>query len=388
MNFTAFTPPVFYKYRLTVRVDPWGNGDVTNLPDAISIINSYGSDIDMFNRARIEVPDNVFEGGPYIIPAWTSLMKPEGVARINNFTGAIFIRSTTTAPDPSETYLFYLNEGSSMYGICGRQEIHPPEYDTNYSIVRMSPGLHVLQDCVLHQMGNTYVSEGPLNPLYGVYMEGDSQNVITYSGIFSRGENTISVCAPEENTELRVSYTNFAGDPQGVIEYLNTTPNRALRVQYSVLHGEYDNIILTTNTTLDWLIKTEPLSEVQLVGTSCRLDDRVGGGIYYEEHETNQQLQIGIKATSKTVSANYTIDGYYDGTIRADTTLGNLDITLPPISECIVGQIFVVKNVGANTTNIDSDSGVLIDGALTTSIPTLNDALKFQLNDLLTWDIL
>lgn len=70
-----------------------------------------------------------------------------------------------------------------------------------------------------------------------------------------------------------------------------------------------------------------------------------------------------------TKTANYTLNST-DYTVRADTTNGNLTITLP--SNPIDGRICNVKKVATANTLIITGNGAPVDGASSVSVTTLN----------------
>lgn len=99
---------------------------------------------------------------------------------------------------------------------------------------------------------------------------------------------------------------------------------------------------------------------------------------------------LGSSSTSApttTKTSNYTA-AVSDYTIRCDTTLGNVTVTLPAAAQNI-GKIYIIKKVdnSSNQVIIDPNASETIDGSTTASISVYNQSLMIQSNGT-SWDIL
>lgn len=106
---------------------------------------------------------------------------------------------------------------------------------------------------------------------------------------------------------------------------------------------------------------------------------------YYHLTASNYAKTIA-QFNTRLVSTN-TSAALTDGTIRVDTTSGNVTLTLPAASTA-TGHLFRIKKVSAaNTLIIDANANETIDGSLTASINENNQSLTIQSNGT-SWDIL
>lgn len=104
----------------------------------------------------------------------------------------------------------------------------------------------------------------------------------------------------------------------------------------------------------------------------------------------NWSLAIGggSSASVRTVTTNTTIQTT-DGTVRSDSTSGNLTMTLPPLASVPVGKRITIKDVGtgSHTTTIIGNSTEVIDGANTYGTALAQyDSITVQSNRT-NWDV-
>jgi hypothetical protein len=373
----TFTPPVYYEYFRTIRVDKTGRGDVTRIEDALAIASAYPRD--SVNRVRIElVNDRFFIPNAIEVPSYTTI---QGIVT-NPYSykwGTQIYRSVT--PDlGNATHFIKLNEGcvlENLWIAC----FTPTTFNNDFTLIQMEG------ECTI-KYSYLYMTDysGP-NTAYVCNIENTTIGCNFYDVRFQgHGSSTINVRHNTDEGADGFYMCWFAGDPYGHAELLHQGDQGSTFWNCRM----YSNYPLGQRAT-NYVLKTNTDTTVRLYSTRIDLNER---DIYStttinEIHPTPQQLETSERASSLTVYDDYTIDAYEDGTIRVDTTVDPYTVILPNVNDCIIGQSFIVKKVGNNDVTVEGGGeGVPIDGNFSVSITVLNDALKFQLNDQGSWDLI
>lgn len=357
----------YYKFSRTLRVDGGGQADFVTVKDACDAA-ALITPRDFLNTVRILVNDGAYYENPFTIPAYT-ILSLRAAPSESSAPGALILRQD---PSPSETAFVTMDTESVMVGISVIVNPLPANFDTTYAAVLATGAGAEISRCSL-STGN-YVGANRINTLkaegLGVVLE--------RSRAGGAGAGTTVI---ETDDDLGIYYCWLAGNPGTMLRVNNEETSihftrMRSRPQAGFQASVYDAFV-------------DGPGQLFIYSTRIPFDRRGGTGLFTEVSPTPKQLFTARKAIVRTVAfadpaGDRLMDSYADGTLCADTNGGAFPVTLPPVADAIVGEIFAVTNTGTSVNDVTVSGDATINGGASLVIPD-GVSRSFQKTDGNVW---
>lgn len=352
----------FYDFSRRIRVDQEGHGDYTTIKDACDAAAALTRGAD--NQVLISVNLGRFFEQPFTIPTWT-MISGEGSGGKATVPCTLIIMADSQSS--SLTEFIICNESTQISNIVVAAT--PDAIDTEFSVIKAT-AFFTLNNGFIQTAWNGVQDLFLVN-----FIASGSILILARNALASFGSGRVT--AVKSLSQVGSYYTNFQGNFFNGFDLTHASGWTTLL--YTRMYADSGN---DGPSNAD-VVTGSAATLVKFIGTQSALNKRSGPGTYIEQHPTPQQTQISIRAKTRDLSVNGTVDGFEDGTLRGTNTI---TIDLPISTEVIDGQSFVFFNFGTGIITIDGN-GDLIAGQATVDLISQFSSLIVQWNGT-DWDII
>lgn len=367
----------YYQYAHKIRVDREGNGDTSNIDDAILIADVLTRDV--FNPVLIQLgqPGVYVVGKTLTLPTFTDIAVESWKSQNQNTPGVVILRGLVGTIPASETEFIKCMGFNNITGVTIiNQMALPANFLADYALVRAVDGIS-LMNCTVGI--SPYTGANTVHAFHHENFGGVTSSVITDCILSSFGSSSITVRSARA---LGLYDSQTFGAPDVSVQLDHTAANQRTTIMNCRL------IDRSGLQAISFDLKTASASTfVRVINTRIPLNRRTVGN-YDEIHATPQQLQTNLRAASRTTGISSTIDAYMDGSI--EVTVAGTTQTMPPLTDAIVGQAFKVKHIETlvGTTTIDGDGVELIEGAASVTLTAPGQVYIIEKNARGSWSLM
>lgn len=326
------THPGYYKYSHTLRVDARGNGDFTSVSAACVYAATLPRGT-LTGFVLIEINASAplwIEATPFTIPTYCIL---QGVAWNDTLPGTYITRGLGAAIPASDTQWITIAAGGSVVlnDLVLIDGTLPANFNAEYGTIRGTTTGLTLSRCAVQAQGNNYAGANA----YAAILAGSAGIRAHNCYIFASGTGATAV---KSSGPCGIYGCWLDGNPANGLNLTHVNPASKTTVSFSRFGTEPG----VSEPTV-YIRGANANTAVRLFDTRVPLD-RVTTATVNQYHTTPQQLQIALRAVTRTETANYAVNAYNDGTVIMNSATDKT-VTLPDTNTCIDGQSFAVKTI-------------------------------------------
>lgn len=331
-------------YSRELRVDLQGNGDFTSIKaacDHAATISPRNSS----NYVLIHVNAGDYTENDFTVPSYTALV---GAGQGGETTlPSTFIGPSNTSASGARSAFVTLGQYAVLSDVVVSFWTGTASgLGQDFGTVKTTDDAWI-ENCRI-TFAPTYSGANNVCAVLGTGLANDTLNIHRSTISIGGGTSSINV---KSSQRVGCYYSQITGSGN---TSLYITSNDVSTIAFTRLESQVLDIYADTGT-------------VNILSTKVPLNMRSGSATFVDMHPTPQQLETAVRAKTTSVSASYTIDAYDDGTVACD--LGGSVITMPPVSDCVPGQAFVVENKSQGSIIVDANDTVFAAGS------ALNDDL-------------